>query len=137
MKLQQVPKNRFSTITQTFESSTNLTEGIDRIQSSIGHVTATSTKATHFADQGNEVLSKAVKQIQEIAEKVTLSTEAVFNLGEKSANISRFVSIISSISTQTNLLALNAGIEAARAGEHGKGFAVVRDRSSQIGRTIK
>jgi methyl-accepting chemotaxis protein len=62
-----------------------------------------------------------------IDNKVTISSDTVNMLGKKSDEIGEIVSVINSIAEQTNLLALNAAIEAARAGENGKGFAVVAD----------
>jgi methyl-accepting chemotaxis protein len=53
---------------------------------------------------GNEAALKALKYVQEIAEKIQ---------------------IINEIAYQTNILSLNAGVEAARAGDSGRGFAVV------------
>lgn len=117
--------NQLQTINQTTLSSARLVEGVSRIHDSIDHVTESSTRATEYANQGNLVVAKAVTQIQDISEKVTSSSEAVFSLGAKSTDIGNIVSMISSISAQTNLLALNAAIEAARAGEQGRGFAVV------------
>lgn len=53
-------------------------------------------------------------------------------LDERTTEIERFVSVISTIAAQTKLLALNATIEAARAGDAGKGFAVVADEVKQL-----
>ncbi|MBP3961585.1 methyl-accepting chemotaxis protein [Paenibacillus lignilyticus] len=49
----------------------------------------------------------------------------IFNLNDKTQNISTIIEQLTHIATQTNLLALNASIESSRAGEAGKGFAVV------------
>ncbi|MDR6548850.1 methyl-accepting chemotaxis protein [Paenibacillus qinlingensis] len=49
----------------------------------------------------------------------------IFNLNDKTQNISTIVEQLSHIASQTNLLALNASIESSRAGEAGRGFAVV------------
>jgi methyl-accepting chemotaxis protein len=56
---------------------------------------------------------------------MTRLSSVIDNLQERSAEISKFVTLIDGIAFQTNLLALNASVEAAKAGEAGKGFAVV------------
>jgi len=61
-------------------------------------------QAAEDARMGGDAVTKTVKAMKEIAEKIM---------------------IVEEIARQTNLLALNAAIEAARAGEHGRGFAVV------------
>ncbi len=63
------------------------------------------------ADQGGQVVKKAVSAMQEIT--------------SASKRIEDIISVIDEIAFQTNLLALNAAVEAARAGEQGRGFAVV------------
>jgi methyl-accepting chemotaxis protein-1 (serine sensor receptor) len=70
---------------------------------------ATSTRSQ--ADQGGQVVKKAVSAMQEIT--------------SASKRIEDIISVIDEIAFQTNLLALNAAVEAARAGEQGRGFAVV------------
>ncbi len=70
---------------------------------------ATSTRSQ--ADQGGQVVRKAVAAMQEIT--------------SSSKRIEDIISVIDEIAFQTNLLALNAAVEAARAGEQGRGFAVV------------
>ncbi len=70
---------------------------------------ATSTRTQ--ADQGGQVVRRAVDAMQEIT--------------SASKRIEDIIGVIDEIAFQTNLLALNAAVEAARAGEQGRGFAVV------------
>lgn len=66
-----------------------------------------------------------MNQMSELKLSVDETSLAIERLGERSAQISGIIGLISNISKQTNLLALNAAIEASRVGEHGRGFAVV------------
>ncbi|EQA46813.1 methyl-accepting chemotaxis protein signaling domain protein [Leptospira broomii serovar Hurstbridge str. 5399] len=63
---------------------------------------------------------------------MTMSTNAMGEIGDSASRISEILSIITEISEKTNLLALNAAIEAARAGEAGKGFAVVAEEIGKL-----
>jgi methyl-accepting chemotaxis protein len=79
------------------------------------------------AKQGNEILTRTVTQITDLAEEVENIAKTISDLQAEAQGIGDIVGVITSIADQTNLLALNAAIEAARAGEQGRGFAVVAD----------
>jgi len=76
---------------------------------------------------GDEVVNEAITQIERLATAVSRSSDAMSELEQESAKISKVMDVIKAVAEQTNLLALNAAIEAARAGEAGRGFAVVAD----------
>ncbi|MBA1230914.1 HAMP domain-containing protein [Pseudomonas viridiflava] len=84
-------------------------------------------QADQQARSGDEVVTQAIAQIEQLAREVVNSTAAMSQLKQESGKIVGVLDVIKSVSQQTNLLALNAAIEAARAGEAGRGFAVVAD----------
>lgn len=124
---------------QTVAATTEeISASIARITESIDSV---ATLAQHSRDQtgeGRNVVQQAAREMENIANTVGRSADAVLALGEQSRKISDIVSAIREIADQTNLLALNAAIEAARAGESGRGFAVVADEVRKLAeRTAK
>jgi hypothetical protein len=92
------------------------------------------------------IVEQMTANIRAIATHVTDATDAartaerradatnveIAQLGERSEQIGRVITLISSIAAQTHLLALNATIEAARAGESGRGFAVVANEVKEL-----
>jgi methyl-accepting chemotaxis protein len=77
-------------------------------------------------------IAHAIATLLGAREVVDQSAREMSQLRDATAQIERFVSIITDIASQTNLLALNAAIEAARAGEEGRGFAVVAEEVRQL-----
>ena len=91
--------------------------------------------AEHTAAVAKEAVDRVadvIEDVHSVGGKSQESVEKIRALAASVENISRFVSVISSIADQTNLLALNAAIEAARAGDAGRGFAVVADEVRKL-----
>ena len=89
-------------------------------------------EARAVAARGDEAVSHATDAMHAVRESSSAVTDAIRQLGAKSAEIGGIVATITAIAEQTNLLALNAAIEAARAGEQGRGFAVVAEEVRKL-----
>lgn len=119
-----------ASVEETAASMREVTDLVKRTASNAQDAKGAMLQTNGKANEGGEVVKKAVK--------------AMASIEESSSEITQIIDVIDGIAFQTNLLALNAGVEAARAGDAGKGFAVVANevralaqRSAEAAQNIK
>lgn len=112
---------------QVAAAMNEMTATVHEVARSAQEASQAAAQADQQAREGDQVVGQAIGQIEQLADEVKKSTQAMNLLKLESDKIGGVLDVIKSVSQQTNLLALNAAIEAARAGEAGRGFAVVAD----------
>ena len=82
------------------DTSNRLTGMISRVQDVNQHVAAVagaSEQAGQATDDGNKAIAQTVEQMEAISDAVSVSTETVRSLGERSQEIGEIVTVITGI----------------------------------------
>jgi len=116
-------------------TATNMDQMADAVMDVARNASSASAQAEQArrkAQEGRKVVDDSIKAMRQVGEQAKALKGNMDDLGRRSLDINRILTVISDIADQTNLLALNAAIEAARAGDAGRGFAVVADEVRKL-----
>ena len=109
------------------QGATEQAASIEELTSTVTQIAAQTRQNALSAGKANEMSEQTKENAVKGNEQMKALQQAMIQINESSANISKIIKVIDDIAFQTNILALNAAVEAARAGIHGKGFAVVAE----------
>ena len=118
--------------TQVSSAAVRVAEGSGAIARALSASEAAGREIRETSTTTRTEIGRAIATLLGAREVVDQSAAEMSQLRDATAQIEKFVEIITEIASQTNLLALNAAIEAARAGEDGRGFAVVAEEVRQL-----
>jgi methyl-accepting chemotaxis protein len=120
------------------DRTTTATEASDVASTNVRDIAAAAEELAISVSEIDRQVAQSTAITAEAASEAERTTKAVKELDEAAHRISQVTGLITDIAEQTNLLALNATIEAARAGDAGRGFAVVANEVKALaGQTSK
>ena len=121
-----------ATTNQMSASVSEITSTMEELSASSTQIAEHSRSVVDIANQTWENSKKGSQSMTILQEKIEgirsdnqVSLDEVVELGSKSKEISKVMSIINTVADQTKLIAFNAALEASSAGESGKRFGVV------------
>lgn len=118
---------------ETASAITEINASVKEVEQNAKESAALAERVTREAsDIGMMSVTKTIASMEKISETVKKTTDVIHQLGQRSDQIGKILTVIDEVTKQTNLLALNAAILAAQAGEQGKGFAVVADEIKNL-----
>lgn len=109
-------------ITSTMEE---LSASSTQIAEHSGLVVDVANQAMSSSYKGSEAMQTVLSRMEDIRNDNQASLQEIIELGNKSKQISKVMSLITNLADQTKLIAFNAALEASSAGEAGKRFSVV------------
>lgn len=121
-----------ATSSQMSASVAEITSTMEELSASSTQISEHSKSVVDIANQsweqskrGAEAMDLVMSKMADIQRDNEISLREILDLGSRSKEISKVMSIINAIADQTKLIAFNAALEAASAGEAGRRFGVV------------
>lgn len=125
-------ESQAATSTEMSSSVAEITSTMEELSASSTQIAEHSRSVVDIANQtldgsrkGSEAMQTVIGRIDDIRADNEANLREIVELGAKSKEISKVMTIINAVADQTRLIAFNAALEASSAGEAGKRFSVV------------
>lgn len=124
-------------------SVAEITSTMEELSASSTQIAEHSTSVVEVANQtmtgsykGSEAMQLVLARMTDIRTDNEASLEEIVDLGAKSKQIGKIMSLITNLADQTKLIAFNAALEASSAGEAGKRFSVVASEIRRLADSV-